>query len=110
MKRVAWFLVALWAILSVAVLARLIYDGPADSEIRVRFAYEVLAVNFPLSVTLLYFFPEHPVWQWFLCTLVGFVQWVLIVPWLIASCRRVLRPWYKGRRSATGAQGSGTEL
>ncbi|HYO14488.1 MAG TPA: hypothetical protein VE685_14930 [Thermoanaerobaculia bacterium] len=97
MTRLAWFLHAVWAVLSVTVLARFVYEAPLDStgEIRVRFVLETLAVNFPLSALLMLVTPtEEPLWQWCYFTLGGFVQWVLIVPWLIGWTRRTLpRLW-----------------
>ncbi len=98
-KRLAWLLLALWAIASVAVLARFLYEG-SEPEMKVRYAYELLAVNFPISVPVVYLLPKHPVGQWFVCTLAGFVQWVLIVPWLVDGCRRAIS---KRRRREHGS-------
>ena len=93
MKGLRWFLAAAWAVLSVAVLARFLYDGAAldhNSEITVRFTYEFLALNFPISAPLLYVAPAHPIWQWSFFTLAGFVQWFILIPLLWQWLRRRL--------------------
>lgn len=98
MKRLAWFLLAVWAVLSVTVLGRFLAEAPLDTtgEIRLRFVLETVVINFPISTLLMLTTPtEEPLWQWCYFTLGGFVQWVLIVPWLIGWARRTISRWPK---------------
>lgn len=90
MKRLGWLLIAIWAVFSIAALARFLADAPGDStgEIRVRLAYELLTLNFPISNLVVFVAPAQPIWQWSLFTIAGFFQWVLLFPWLFRLGRQ----------------------
>jgi hypothetical protein len=112
-RSVATFLLVVWATLSVACLFQYGKDlqgSPAPQELDERLVIQSLAINFPMS-TLTFFTTKIPaplsmfeldevVSVWFFATLAGYIQWAMIVPWLI----RWILKWRSTRKLRTLVQ------
>lgn len=88
---------AIWAVLSVAVLGQFLYDNSLDPEIEEKFVYMLALANFPISLVLLVVPLPVPLWYlgfsdelaaWFNFTLAGFVQWAVLVPAIFKYMRQ----------------------
>jgi len=102
MLRKAWLvLLATWAILSIGVLGQFLYDTRTAAEntdahwvraeLEVRLTWGLIILNFPLSLGVAAIGPKvptGPIAEWCALTVVGFVQWALLVP----ALGRALRP------------------
>lgn len=98
-RRVFLVLLAAWAILVVGRLGQFLYDStlsvgtPESSwqriELEQRLSIESVVLNFPLSILAV---PAvdvvGPVTGWCLLTLVGFVQWTVLMPAIWKAIRR----------------------
>lgn len=103
LRRVAFILLGVWAILSVAALSHFLYDTArlegglhewTQSEVEVRLSWELMILNFPASIGVAIIGQglqpneaPHPVAVWTILTLSGLVQWLLVVPWLLNLIR-----------------------
>ena len=106
-------MLALWGILSVGALAQFLHDSAAASdqwarsETEVLLAWQLLILNFPVSLLLMLVpgvvdIPRGPVGEWCAMTLLGFIQWGVLIPALVRKLRRLA-----DRLRGTPARGSG---
>lgn len=79
-QRVGLVLLALWAVLSIWALAHYLANREENYEFVVLLGWQVLILNFPISVPLSWFISAGPVGMWCWFTFAGFVQWALVVP------------------------------
>jgi hypothetical protein len=61
----------------------------SDAELAVGLGAVMLVLNFPMAViaVLIGKGPNDPIIIWTLCTMTGFVQWVLVVPLVYGRIR-----------------------
>jgi hypothetical protein len=115
LRRVGLTLIGAWAILSVACLGQFLYDvgrtgGDARgqevrNELHVKLTWEVMILNFPLSFGVAAIpLPiggggGGPITEWCILSLIGFLQWAILVP----ALARGLRVWISWLRSRSAA-------
>lgn len=93
LRRIRFLLIAVWAILSVAVLGQFLYDSAVHTtgkgvhaEFEVELAWKLMILNFPMSLGVALIAPSlpisnaGPILEWCVLTLSGFIQWALLVP------------------------------
>lgn len=82
LRSVGFVLLAGWMILSIGALAQFLDDsaGAANGEFKVRLAWQLLVLNFPISLVVSLFAAGEPIYDWCLISFCGFLQWVILVP------------------------------
>lgn len=93
-----------WAILCIAALAGFLYEVSilesselpgVEGELELKLTLQLLILNLPISLLpvalspLLPDFGVGPVLEWSLLVFLGFIQWTIIVPFVIERGRQV---------------------
>jgi hypothetical protein len=101
MRKTAWVLLALWAILCVGALADHLYsvatvegqDRLLLAELEMKLSLEMLLLNAPISLLVVVTGPvlpgEGPIGEWLWLVFAGFLQWTILVPAAVSRFRRV---------------------
>lgn len=88
-RQIGLFLLATWAVLSVAALCQFVSHDSNDPELEVLFVYELVALNFPISLILLvstvsipfgYLGFSDQIVYWCNFTVLGYLQWAVLFP------------------------------
>jgi len=101
MRKIAWVLLALWAILCVGALADHLHslatlegqDRLLLGELETKLSLEMVILNAPISLLVILAAPilpgEGSISDWFWLVFAGFLQWAILLPAAITRFRRV---------------------